>query len=494
MAWKKKASGSDDNGDPSARLVTAEADIAKAGKWFARGLELGEKRQFEYAIEYYVNGLEFWPDAVEDACKPLHGCAVARLQTGGKKAGLKDTMKRSLSDKNPKQAFLNAMWLFGHDPENMSYAEAMTRNAGRLRAEDAAQWAAGVFLKALEVAPKASTKCFQSFVRLVEELADRAAKRGEVTFAVSTYETVVSGVNLWRRRNPKEKDIEDTLRNLSTKLTILKGRYTDGESFRDSMVDSESQADLHDKDRSVQSDERLDELIAVAQQECTNNAEDSRLVKNYIDLLCRREREDEEIRAIGVAVQAYKQTSDYRWKQMADDIRIKQLGRRGRELKKSGDQPAYKVHWNQQITFEMAVYKERVKRYPTDNRLKFELGVRFFRTRRYDEAIPLFQTARSDPRNRVASGLYLGRCFYRKDYHSQAIPTFEKTISEYEITDDDMAKNLQYWLARSQQASLDHQSAKETYGKILQLDYNYRDVRARLDSLPSRGQTPADGE
>ncbi len=491
MAWKKKASSSDDNGDPSARLVTTDADKAKARKWFARGLELGEKRQFEYAIEYYVNGLEFWPDAVEDACKPLHGCAVARLQTGGKKAGLKDTMKRSLSDRNPRQAFLNAMWLFAHDPENINYVEAITRNAGKLRAEDAAQWAAGVFLKALEGAPKASNKCFQSFVRMVEELADRAGERGEAAFAVCSYETVVSGTNLWQRRNPKEKSIEDNLRNLSTKLTILKGKYKDGDSYRESLADGETQAELHDKDRSVQSDERLDQLIAIAEQECAQTPEDARLVKNYIDLLCRREREDEEIRAIGVAVQAYKQTSDYRWKQMADDIRIKQLGRLGRELKKSGDQQAYKVHWNKQITFELAVYKERVRRYPTDNRLKFELGVRLFRTRRYDEAIPLFQTARSDPRNRASSGLYLGRCFFRKDYHSQAIPTFETTIGEWEFPDDDMAKDLQYWLARSQEASGDHESARKTYGKILQLDYNFRDVRDRLDALPGAGQTAA---
>ena len=97
------------NGEPEAegasyaRLETSAEDRAKAAKWFQRARELGDKRQFDYAIEYYVNGLEFWPEAVEEACKPLHGCAVARRQTGGKKPGLKDTMTRSMNDKDAKR-------------------------------------------------------------------------------------------------------------------------------------------------------------------------------------------------------------------------------------------------------------------------------------------------------------------------------------------------------------------------------------------------------
>ncbi|GAG48471.1 unnamed protein product, partial [marine sediment metagenome] len=33
-------------GDPNARLITSAEDKTKAGKWFERALELGERRQF----------------------------------------------------------------------------------------------------------------------------------------------------------------------------------------------------------------------------------------------------------------------------------------------------------------------------------------------------------------------------------------------------------------------------------------------------------------
>jgi tetratricopeptide (TPR) repeat protein len=204
-------------------------------------------------------------------------------------------------------------------------------------------------------------------------------------------------------------------------------------------------------------------------------------------VLCRREREDEETRAIGLLVAEYKRANDYRWKQMADDIRMRQLGREVREAVKQNDREAVKEKQVAQLRFELSVFKERVTKYPTDLRTKFEFAVRNFRAGRFDDAIPLFQSARNDPKNRAACGMYLGRCFYKKGYHSQATSTLEETIREYEFSDDDLAKTTRYWLGRSQEAGGDRKAAIDTYGELLKLDYNYLDVRARLDALSANG-------
>ena len=79
--------------------------------------------------------------------------------------------------------------------------------------------------------------------------------------------------------------------------------------------------------------------------------------------------------------------------------------------------------------------------------------------------------------------MYLGRCFYRKGYHSQAIASFEETMRDYDGGDDDLSRSIQYWLGRAQEANGDEAAARATYGNLLQLDYNFRDVRARLDKL-----------
>lgn len=483
---KKNTGVPEEPADPNARLITTSEDQAKAQKWFIRARELGDKRQFDYAIEYYVNGLEFWPDAVEEALKALHGCAVARRQTGGKKSGLSDTLKRSVNDKDAKQAYMNSLWLFGRDPDNVSYLEAIVKNASRLRAEDAAKWASGVLHKALETNPKTSAKQFQSLIQMLEELGDRAAARGDHTFGVAAYTSGVEVINLWRRRIPKDSAVEKALQGLSTKLTILKGKYSDSGSYRDSIVDAEEAADLHDQQRSITSEERMDELIAKAEAEYNEDIENGAALKQLVDLLCRRERDDEERRAIGFLVNEFRRSDDYRWKHLADDVRMKQLGRAVREAQKSGGADSVKKARIEQLRFELSVFKDRVERYPTDIRARFELGVRRFYAGQFDDAIPLLQAARNDPKNRAAADMYLGRCFFRKGYHAQAINALQEATRDHEFSDDDLAKTMQYWLGRAQEAAGDAEAARATYGAILRMDYNYSDVRARLDALTNR--------
>ena len=206
------------------RYVTTEEDKSKARRWFERARELGDKRQYDHAITYYVEGLEYWPDAVEEGCKPLHGCGVARKHNGGAKPGLRDTMKYSMKHKEPLRALLNSMWLFGHDPDNLNYIEGVFCGACRLRAEDTAMWAGGVFLKALETNSKAGAKQFQVLVEHAEELGDRAAGRNEAEPGEQAYQMGISALNIVRRRFPKDHKADVAVRNLSTKLTIHKGQ------------------------------------------------------------------------------------------------------------------------------------------------------------------------------------------------------------------------------------------------------------------------------
>jgi len=54
--------------------------------------------------------------------------------------------------------------------------------------------------------------------------------------------------------------------------------------------------------------------------------------------------------------------------------------------------------------------------------------------------------------------------------------------------EDDTGKGLLYWLGRAQEEDGRREAAAKTYGQLLQLDYNYRDVRDRIDALKSKAQ------
>jgi tetratricopeptide (TPR) repeat protein len=121
--------------------------------------------------------------------------------------------------------------------------------------------------------------------------------------------------------------------------------------------------------------------------------------------------------------------------------------------------------------------------------LRFQLAVRYFLAHRVDEAIPLFQQARSDGRVRDESRLYLGRCFCHKAFYSQAVEILRRGVDELEGRSDGVAFDLNYWLARALEADGAVEEAKRVYGHVIQLDYNFRDARERMEKLVAESES-----
>jgi TolA-binding protein len=481
---EKPPAGGDD-GQPAG---PTEEDIAKAKSWFARGREMAEKKNYDYAIECYISGLEFWPDAVEEGHKPVLAAALFR---GPQKVSFGDTMKFKTNDKDPKKAMLNAERLLAKEPRNPNYMEPLFRNAAKARLDNTVMWIGEQLWDAASREEKPSPARFQTLREVYEELSDRLVNDNPA-MALEALQRAYNAQDRVAKLRPQDMQASTEARHLAGKLTILKGKYGSAESFRDSVRDSDTQREIHDKERLVQSDERLEELIANARREYEANPTDNRAISNLVELLCRRENEADELKAIDILVKAYKDSNEYRHRVRAEDIRIKQLNRRVRNAKAKGDAEAYREARVKLLSFELDVYKNRVKQYPTDLRLRYELGRRLFQGKRYDDAIPMLQEARSDPKTRTSCSLYIGRCFYEKGYYAQAIDILREAIAGHDIPEDELGKDLQYWLGRSQEGAKLIDDALKTYGQLIQWDYNYRDVRKRIDDLHRPSAQSAD--
>jgi tetratricopeptide (TPR) repeat protein len=154
-----------------------------------------------------------------------------------------------------------------------------------------------------------------------------------------------------------------------------------------------------------------------------------------------------------------------------------------------GDRQAVQHHLREQLRFELGVFKERTRQYPTDLRVRYQYGLRLFKAGRHDEAIPVLQEARNDPKIRSTCNLYIGRCFFEKGYHAQAIDILKEAARTHEPPDDDLGKDLLYRLGRAHEAAGQKEEALKIYGQIIQWDYNYRngEVRKRIDDLKNQG-------
>jgi tetratricopeptide (TPR) repeat protein len=469
----------------------SDADKARARQWFKKAADCRERREYDYAIECYITGLAYWPEAVEEGHMPLRSLAIQRQQVGGKKPGLMEGLKRSMTGKDAKQGLFNAEHLLSMDPQNGSYAVGMLRNAIKAGFLETAKWVAPTVFESLKKDKKLNKSHFKTFREALVEAAGQAEARRDSTTQTWMLEHAVNSLEYLIMRTPADEELRNEQRDLAGKLTISCGKYEGAEDFRDSLQDAEKQKMLHDADRVKQGEQTLEALIAAARREWEAAPDSVAKLSVYIDALVKVERKPQEDEAMAVLLAAYEKAHNYSMKMRADDIRLRQLDRQARKLagkaQKSGteeDRQQARLALMEQRQIALEVFRERIAKYPTDLRLKYKFGSLLFEAGEYDEAIPVLQVAQGDLRSRHECQLLIGRAFFEKGGSGQAIEVLREAISHYELTDE-FSKKLLYWLGRAYEADGNTEEAKAAYGKLLRQDYNYMDgdARNRLEKL-----------
>lgn len=131
---------------------------------------------------------------------------------------------------------------------------------------------------------------------------------------------------------------------------------------------------------------------------------------------------------------------------------------------------------------------------PTDLRKKFELAKRYAsrHVKEFSKAIPLLQQASANPNIKLDATVLLGECFAREGRNDLARRQLEKAIESLNFQDHPNAfRSSHYLLGRLYQAAGNADKAEEHYGEVLAVDYEYRDVLKRMESL---GDTSNDDE
>ncbi|MEE3284291.1 MAG: tetratricopeptide repeat protein, partial [Planctomycetota bacterium] len=133
---------------------------------------------------------------------------------------------------------------------------------------------------------------------------------------------------------------------------------------------------------------------------------------------------------------------------------------------------------------EIEIFSTRVERYPNDLKLKFELGSRFVRIKKYPQAIPLFQVCVKDNRLEIGALTSLGKCFIAEKKGKLAKRQFQKAAeSVSQLDQPDLYKEVHYWLARLLEEGGDRSTAEHHYTEVLAVDYEYKDALARMEGL-----------
>lgn len=450
---------------------------AKAKAFFDKASSLAQTENFDYAIDMYLQGLRYAPEALEEGHLPLCELALQRQSFGGKKPSISEKVKR-LHGRTPLEQMLNAEYLFVKDPDHLPYAEAMLKAAVAGGYEKVADWIANLIFQTNNTAEKPSLQTYLF-------LKDSYLAIGELDKAVAACQHAV-------RVKPNDKALADEYKNLSAELTMARGKYEIEGDFRQSIKDREIQEKLYAQESIIKTDDYRKKAVEQARKKIAKNPQLPAHIFELANALAEMDDEQAENDAIALLENAYqKDKSNFSFMEQAGKLKIRQLKRKIRHAKATLEAEPNDTQASagleklsaQLNDTELEHYRLCIANYPTDLRAKYEYALRLVRFERYDEAIPLFQESQKDPRRKIASMNQVGYCFFKKGWIADAIDVYNSAIGSYEIKDDSVGKELRYNLALAYEQQGDIQKALDLYRKIAQADFAYKDVSQRVDRL-----------
>ncbi|MBN2131048.1 MAG: tetratricopeptide repeat protein [Sedimentisphaerales bacterium] len=453
-----------------------DPDLTAARAFFEKARKAAEGKNYDYAIEMYLEGLQRAPDALEEGHLPLCELGLQRRGKGGKKPSMVERVKR-LRGKTPLEQMLNAEYLFAKDPDHTPYAEAMLKAAVQGGFEKTAHWIANLIFQTNNAVEKPS---LQTYLLLKDSYA-----------ALGQYDKAVAACQRATRLKPDSKELADEFKNLSAELTMARGKYDVDGDFRQSIQDRETQAKLYAQDRVIKTKDYRTSAVEDARKAYEKDPDPPKNLFTLAEALADLEKDETDAEAVQLLEEAYDSRADFSFKEKAGLLRIRQLKRKLREAKKRLKGASDKAPADGQIeeltaaldSTEMQHYRLCVENYPTDLAPKYQYALRLMKAGHYNEAIPLFQEAQKDARRKISAMDKIGYCFFMKGWYADAIDVFRRAIETYEIKDDAIAKELRYNLARAYEEDGKNGKALEIYRRIAQLDFGYKDVSERVDRL-----------
>ena len=452
-----------------ADTLNPSEEPAKPGKgkaFFERAEQVAETGNWDFAIELYIEGIKREPGNVEQGHQRLREVSLKRKAQGGKGPGMGDKF-RHRPGKDPETNLANAEFLLAKEPGSQQFMNQVRQCVVKLGLTAATKWICDILLDSQRQAKKPNA-------RLLMMIAENYSDIKEFIQAIQACE-------LAHKMAPDDAEIQRTLSDLSARYTMHKGRYGEEGDFSGKVADLKGQHDLMEKDHIVQSEDFLLKEIDKAREEYLGSPKVPGKVNALVDALLKIPDEAYEGEAVDVLTKAHRDSGAYQYRLRIGDIKIRQMTRRYRKLVKSGDKEGAKKQIRAQLTFELDEFKERSINYPTDLKLKYELGRRQYLAGMYDDAIASLQQAQRDPRNHLRAMSYLGQAFEAKGWLREASETYSRAL-ENEMSED-RTKELRYNLGGVLEKMDQMVGAREQFSAVAQIDYNYKDVRKRLDAV-----------
>jgi hypothetical protein len=478
-------------GDGSADLSSSGDAVGfsadKASKFFEAARTRYETSNYEYAAQLWLQGLRWDPtdfDAVDGFWKTVQELA----RESKRKAPSKELAKAASDAKGPVRRFLQEL-------TNASFrwddAQAVLKGAEAAVGVDSPAVADLLGQRAYTLSRQDKKPRKDAFVRLLA-----------VFRAAGNFKLAVESGELARQLDPSDADLQHEVRNMMAQQTMSSGGFDQAGQeggFRRNIRDAAKQAELEAADRITKTEDVKDRLVEVSQREYEADPENPVAIDKFGKALRQRGKASDLLTAWKVYNRAYGTTKQFRFRQAAGEIRIRQakaaIAQQSAKVQARPDDQDEREKLESQrkqlAAMELEELKLAEENYPTDLPLKFRLGVALFERGQYGDSIEYFQAAQSDPKNRSRVLYYMGRAFgHIEGWENEAIQTLRRAIDEHEDKSSDVSLELRYdlmtVLKRKAEKDRDRGAAEEAdelAAAIAMQKFSFRDIRDQRNAI-----------
>ena len=461
--------------------------MAASDNFFQKAEQAVKKRNFEYAITLYQQGLAIDPDRLEERQK-LRKCQELFVQdsggntTGGAGFKLKNMKTLGVIAKLGKQKKFEEQIVEiekvltiapGYAPALMAQADAFIATNRPDSAKAAYGWVVAV--------DPTNTNAWKSLARLYESQKDFEK-------AVECWEKV-------KQAAPEDQEAGKAIRDLSAAVMMQKTEARKAaakdDSFRAMLKDEDESEDLQKSGQMIRTADDAAKAVARKKAEIEADPQNSRLWREMGDLLAKVKKFDDAEKAYTKAAQVNPDDmyvaekvgnlKQQRLQSAVEDAKIAV----GKNADDAAATAALEKAESELNAFLLVELERRVAAHPTDFALKASFGEHLMKNERWDDAIQQFQAARKDPKFATISTANSGRCFLAKGVSSLAVKELESALGQINDRDSATWKGIAYDLASAFEAKGETEKALEILETIMSVDINYRDVSGRFDKLSS---------
>ena len=448
----------------------------QAREYYEKGVAAFQRNNFDNGVHYLIQTLKLEPGFLK-ARQLLRAAEIKKFKSGGGGTISKifgsmassPALAMSNVKKDPKKAMETAEEVLIKNPFNL---QALRLLADGAEAMELFATAIDAYETARQNSPD-NTSVLMELGRIYQ-FNDQADKGRDC------YERVYE-------LEPSNSEAFKGLKDATANAAMQKGKWETAESYRDMIKDVGEARSLEQAGRIFKDEEVLHSQMQDIYRQAQEQPENVSHWKKLGDLAI-------QINDFDYAIENYQHAfvltkgADVALERAIADTRNKKIKffiqQKEEQLladpSNTNLQSEITVLKQEQETVFLQECESRAKRYPNDLDIRYELARIYYRRGEIDRAIPEFQLAANNPKNKIACINWLGICFREKGMFDMAVMRFI-SAAEQAIVMDNLKKEILYNLGSTYEKMGDKEKMIEQYKIIYDVDVTYRDVSKKIE-------------